>query len=59
MSGSDEDNSSPVGKYQQIGNVQKKKSSRVFSGIDDIDDDELMMCGEDDEYISGRGSITK
>ena len=51
MSGSDEDNSSPVGKYQQIGNGQKKKSSRVLSGIYDIDDDELMMCGEDDKYI--------
>jgi hypothetical protein len=27
--------------------------------IDDIDDDELMLCGESDDYIKGRSSLTK
>jgi hypothetical protein len=28
-------------------------------GIDDIDDDELMMCGENDDIIFGNKSLTK
>ena len=30
-----------------------------MSGIDDIDDDELIMCGEDDDFISGNKNMIK
>ena len=47
----EEEGGSHFTKGYQNANVGKKKSSQLFPGIDDIDDDELMMCGVDDELI--------